>query len=107
MLPQEFVSQLATAADSPRLNQSQALPGFAEAGVVIFHALERPGEWPGRTFRTKAQINAKQGALWMTCGKCLKDFVPQPVEELVIGKLWCELAFLAVEKKKIDIGAVI
>ena len=60
MLPQEFVSQLATAGDSARLNQSQALPRFAKTSVVIFHALERPSEWPGRTFRTKAQINAKE-----------------------------------------------
>jgi hypothetical protein len=43
----------------------------------------------------------------MTCGKCLEDFLPQPVKELVIGKLWREVALLAVEKKKIDIGAVI
>src|SRR4029450_11009386 len=43
----------------------------------------------------------------MTCGKCLEDFLSKPVEELVIGKLWRELAFLAVEKEKIDIGAVI
>jgi hypothetical protein len=43
----------------------------------------------------------------MTCGKCLEDFLSQPVEELVIGKLRRELTFLAVEKKKIDIGAVI
>src|SRR6266511_4015013 len=107
MLPQEFVSQLATAGDSARLNQSQALPGFAETGVIIFHALERPGEWPGRTFRTKAQINAKQGAFWMTCGKCLEDFLSQPVKEFVVGNLWRELAFLAVEKEKIDIGTVI
>src|SRR4029453_12369413 len=107
MLPQEFISQLATAGDSACFNQSQALPGFAETGIVIFHALERPGEWPGRTFRTKAQINAKEGAFRMTCGKCLKAFFSQPVEELVIGQLRRELAFLAVEKKKVDIGAVI
>src|SRR6266496_1886234 len=43
----------------------------------------------------------------MTCGKCLQDFVSQSVEELVVRKLWRELAFVAVEKKKIDIGAVI
>ena len=46
MLPQEFVSQLPAAADSARLNQGEALPGFAEAGIIIFHALERSREWP-------------------------------------------------------------
>lgn len=43
----------------------------------------------------------------MSYGKCLEDFLSQPVEELVIGKLRRELAFLAVEKKKVDIRAVI
>src|ERR1043166_8318463 len=43
----------------------------------------------------------------MRSRKCSKDFFSQPVEELVIGNVRCELAFLAVKKKKINIGTVI
>src|SRR5205823_11455435 len=39
MLPQEFVRQFAAAGDSARLDQREALPGFAETGIIIFHAL--------------------------------------------------------------------
>ena len=39
--------------------------------------------------------------------KCFENFVSQPVEKLVIGKMRRELAFVAVEKEKIDVGAVI
>src|SRR6266480_6194012 len=62
MLPQEFVSQLAAAADSARLDQRKAFPGFAEPGIIIFHALERAGQWPRRAFRSQTQIDAKERA---------------------------------------------
>src|SRR5213080_4413262 len=45
MLSEEFVSQLATAADSARLDQGEALPSFAETGIIVFHTLERSREW--------------------------------------------------------------
>ena len=45
MLSEEFVSQFPTAADSARLDQGEALPSFAETGIIIFHALERSREW--------------------------------------------------------------
>src|ERR687888_279729 len=51
MLPQEFVSQLPAAADSARFDQRKTFPGFAEPGIIIFHALERPSQWPCRAFR--------------------------------------------------------
>src|SRR5439155_13993833 len=60
MLSEEFVSQLPTAADSARLNQGEALPSFAETGIIIFHALERSRQWPGRAFRAKAEVDPKQ-----------------------------------------------
>src|SRR6266700_2438392 len=60
MLPQEFVSQLPTAADSAGLDQGEALPSFAETGIIIFHALERSREWPDRAFWAKAEIDTKQ-----------------------------------------------
>src|SRR6184192_2004777 len=43
----------------------------------------------------------------MRSGKCFEDSFSQAVEELVIRNVWRELAFLAVEKEKINIGAVI
>src|SRR5215469_9579873 len=60
MLLQEFVCQLAAAGDSARLDQREALPSFAKASIIIFHALKRSGEGTGRTFRTKAQIDPKK-----------------------------------------------
>src|SRR5437764_13685065 len=48
MLPQEFVSQLAAAADSARRDQRTAVAGFAEPGIMIFHARRRAGQWPRR-----------------------------------------------------------
>src|SRR6266487_3722512 len=43
----------------------------------------------------------------MQSRKCREDSFCQAVEELVIGNVRRELAFLAVQKKKIDIRAVI
>jgi hypothetical protein len=43
----------------------------------------------------------------MRCRKRFQDFFPEPVKELVIGEVRRELAFIAVEKKEIDIRAVI
>ena len=60
MLPQEFVSQFTTAADSARLDQCKAFPRFAEAGIVIFHARERTGQGTRGAFRPKAKIDAEK-----------------------------------------------
>src|ERR671937_670693 len=60
MLPQEFVSQLPAAADSARFDQRKTFPGFAEPGIIIFHALERPSQWPCRAFRTQTEIDAEK-----------------------------------------------
>ena len=46
-LAQIIVSQLAIAADPARFDQGQPLPHLAEAGVIIFHALERTHERSG------------------------------------------------------------
>src|SRR4029453_15630692 len=62
MLPQEFVSQLAAAADSASLDQRKTFPGFAKAGIIIFHALEGTRQWPGGAFRAETQIDSKERA---------------------------------------------
>src|SRR6266576_6352648 len=101
MLSQEFVGQLAAAANSARLDQRKTLPGFAESRIIIFHALERAGQWPRRALRSQTQIDAKKRASWMPGGKCFEDSLCQPVKEFVIGNVRRELAFLTVEKEKI------
>ena len=40
MLPQEFVSELATARNSPSLNQRQPFPSFAESTIIVLHAFK-------------------------------------------------------------------
>src|SRR5258708_956195 len=107
MLPQEFVSQLAAAADCARLDQGKTFPGFAEPRIIICHAVERGGEWSCRAFRSQTQIDAEKRASRMPGGKCFEDSFSQPVKELVIGNVRRELAFLTVEKKKINVRAVI
>src|SRR6266536_4464582 len=107
MLPQEFVSQLTAAADSARLDQRKTFPGFAESGIIIFHALERAGQWPCRAFRSQTQIDAEKRASRMPGRKCFEDSFSQPVKEFVIGNVCCELAFFTVEKEKINIRAVV
>src|SRR4030095_14388153 len=107
MLPQEFVSQLAAAADSARLDQRKTFPGFAEPGIVIFHALERAGQWSRRAFRSQTQIDAKERPSRMPGRKCFEDSFSQPVKEFVIGNVCRELAFFTVEKEKINVRAVI
>src|SRR5262252_6809484 len=62
VLPQEFIGQFAAAADSARLDQRQAFPGFAKPGIIIFHALKGPSQWPRRTFRSKTQVDAEKRA---------------------------------------------
>src|SRR4029077_12726346 len=89
MLPQKFVSQVAAAADSARLDQRKTFPGFAEPGIIIFHALERAGQWPGRAFRSQTQIDAKERASRMLSRKCFEDSFPQPVKEFVIRNVRC------------------
>src|ERR1700681_2395405 len=50
MLPQEFVSKLAAAADSAGLDPPQPLPTFAKTAVVVLHTFERESQRAGRTF---------------------------------------------------------
>src|SRR6266567_3721424 len=107
MLPQEFVSQLAAAADSARLDQRKTFPGFAEPRIIVFHAVERAGQWPCRAFRSQTKIDAEKRASWMPGRKCFEDPFSQPVKEFVIGNVRRELAFLTVEKKKIHVRTVI
>src|SRR4029077_1267398 len=40
MLPQEFISKLAAAADSAGLDQCQPLPSFAKAAIVMLHTFK-------------------------------------------------------------------
>src|SRR6185312_1478845 len=107
MLPQEFVSQLTAAADSTRLDQRKTFPGFAEPGIIVFHALERAGQWPGRAFGSQTQIDTEKRASRMPGRKRFEDSFSQPVKEFVIGNVRGELAFLTVEKKKINVRAMI
>src|SRR5439155_26327921 len=83
MLPQKFVSQLAAAADSARLDQRKAFPGFAEPGIIIFHALERAGQWLRRAFGSQTQIDAKERASRMLSLKSFEHSFSQPVKEFV------------------------
>ena len=107
MLAQKFVSQLAIAGDSPRFDQRDPFPGFAETRVIIFHAFERAGEWTSRTFRAQAKIDPEKRAFRVADGKRFQNFFGQSIEPLMIRESRRELAFFAVEKDKIDIGAVI
>src|SRR4030095_3665878 len=103
MLSQEFVGQFPAAADSARLDQRKTFPGFATSVVIIFHALERVGQWPGGAFRSETQIDSKERASRMSGRKCFKNSFSQPVKEFMIGNVRRELAFLTVEKKKINV----
>src|SRR5947209_7857346 len=105
MLPQEFVSKLAAAADSAGFDQCQPLPSFAKAAVVMLHTFQRASEWAGGAFRAEAKIDAKKRAFRITCRKCFENLFPKPVKELVIGKVRRDLALITVQKDKIDIGA--
>src|SRR5262249_19775361 len=60
MLPQEFICQLAAAGDASPLDEREALPCFAETGIIIFHALERPRQRACRPFRAQPQIDSKK-----------------------------------------------
>src|SRR6266568_4595145 len=62
MLAQKFVSQLAIAGDSPRFDQGNPFTGFAETGVIIFHAFEGAGEWTSRAFRAQAKVHPEKRA---------------------------------------------
>src|SRR5947208_3093739 len=63
MLPRKFVGQLFTSANVARFDQREALPGFAEPSIIIFHAFERAGERAGRTLGTQSQIEPEQNRL--------------------------------------------
>ncbi len=60
MLPQEFVSELTTAADPTSFDQRQALPGFPETAIIVLHAFKRSRQWPGGTFRAQPNIDTKK-----------------------------------------------
>src|ERR1051326_9068795 len=107
MLSQEFVRQFTAASDAPRLDECEALPGLAEAGIIIFHALKRSRQRSGRAFRAQPEIDSKNWSRRMRSRKGLQDLISQPVEELVIRNVRRELAFLGVHKEKINVEAVI
>src|SRR5437762_3431904 len=60
MLTEKLVGQLATAADPSRFDERKPLPGFAETSIVIFHALERAGEWSSSPFRPKTEVDPEK-----------------------------------------------
>src|SRR5438270_751238 len=77
MLPQEFVSKLAAAADSSGLDQCQPLPGFAKTAVVMLHTFQRAGQRAGRAFGPKAKIDAKKRAFGITRCKRFENSRPR------------------------------
>ena len=103
MLPQEFVSELTAAGDSAYFDQRKPFPSFPKPAVIIFHALERTSQGACRAFRAQAQIDSKQRTGRMRSRKRFENSFSEPVKELVIGNVRRELAFLTIEKKKINI----
>ena len=106
-LTKKFVAELTAAADRARFDQGQALPRFAKASVVIFHADQRTGERTGGTFRPETKIDPKERAFTINAGEGLSDFFAETIEPFVSGKTCRDLALLAVHENKIDIGAVV
>ena len=107
MLPEKFVGQLAAPSDPARLDQGEALPRFAKAGVIIFHAVDRAGERSCRPFRPQPKIDPEKRARGIVGGEGLNDFRAELVEPLVISQVRRDLAFLAVDENHVDIGAVV
>src|SRR5262245_48256599 len=107
MQPQEIVSQLAATGDSARLDERNSFPRFAEPCVIVFHALERSSQGTRRAFGAQPQVYSKQQPSRMRHRKCFENLVPQSIEELMVGNVRRELAFFAVEKKKVNVGTVI
>src|SRR5438270_450581 len=60
MLAQKFVGQLPAAGDAAGFNQRETFPSFTEAGIIVFHALERTGQRSGGAFWPETQIDAKE-----------------------------------------------
>ena len=60
MLAEKFVGELATAANPSCFYERKPFPGFAETSIVIFHALERAGEWSSSPFRPKAEVDPEK-----------------------------------------------
>ena len=107
MLAQKFVSQLPAAGDAAGFDQREPLPGFAEAGIIVFHALERTSQRSGGAFRSETQIDAKERAGRVGGGEGLDNFRAELIEPLVMSEIGRDLSFLAVEKDDVDIGTVI
>src|SRR5438309_4913079 len=66
MLPQEFISKLAAAADSAGLDQCQPLPSFDKATVVVLHTFERASQRAGGAFGAEAELDAIKRAFGIT-----------------------------------------
>ena len=107
VLAKKFVGELAAAANPSRLDQREPFPGFAEARIVILHALERARERSGCSFRPEAEIDPKERPIRARSGKGLPDLGSEQVEPFVIGEVRRNLPFLAVEEDDVDIGTVI
>ena len=73
----------------------------------MLHAFERACERTGRAFRPQSEIDPQQRALGIGRGKALQNFFAEAIEELMIRETRRELALVAVNKDKIDIGTVV
>ena len=107
MLPQEFVSKLAAAADPARFDQREPLPSFAKAGIIIFHAFQRTCQRSGGSFGSQAKIDAKKSAFGVWRRKRFENLFAQTIEPFVVRSARRKFSFLAINEKKIDVGAVI
>ena len=107
MLAKKFIGQLAIPRDSAGFDQSDPFPGFAETGVIVFHAFARTGEGPGPAFGPQSKINAEKSALRVRRGKRFENSFSEAVKPLMIRNARRHLALVAVKKDKIDIGAMV
>src|SRR5262249_52843432 len=103
----EVVRELAAAGNSAGFNQRNALPRFAEARIIIFHALERPSQRACRAFGAQSKVHSKQRARGIRRRKRGENLVAQPIKKLVIGNLRRNLALLPVDKEKVNVRAMI
>src|SRR4029077_11586558 len=69
--------------------------------------LERPRQRACRAFGAQPQIRSKQRAGRMRLRKCFENLVSQSIEKLMVRNVRRELAFVAVEKKKVDVRTVV
>ena len=107
MLAKKFVSEFAAATNSSRLDEREPFPGFTEAGIIIFHALERAREGASRSFGPKPEIDPKERPGRIRSRKGFSNFGSEQVEPFVVSEARRNLPFVAVKEDDVDIGTMI